>query len=514
MSYRLSRRSLLAAGSAAGALPLLASRAVASAPPTSGDHRLIAGTRTLEVNGRAARVFRLTNETGRPGLTLAPGERFRVALTNQLQDHTIIHWHGQLPPWTQDGFPWSQTPPLAPASSKNYDYAPISGTYWMHSHHGLQEQNLMTAPLIIQSAAESREDRQEVVLMLNDFSFRAPDELLAGLTGQSPAAIQAMAREVENVPPPAMGQPPITSSMGTMRAASGMGGAIASGQMGGMSMGGMSGMGMDVNDVSYDAFLANDHTLADPEIVRVGGRGRVRLRIINSASSSQFWIDLSSLTGRVVAVDGHAVHPVAGSRFPLAIAQRLDILIDLPGSGAFPILARLEGSRRRTGFVLATKGARITRIEQSGLDQMQPIDNSLEMRLSAAEPLTPRKPDLVHQFTLGGGMKPYSWSLNGEYWPRITPLMLVKGQRVEIELVNHTTMAHPMHLHGHAFQVIAVNGKSINGAVRDTVLVMPKMAVRIAFDADNPGRWPFHCHNLYHMMTGMMTEFRYQGISV
>ncbi|WP_264797757.1 multicopper oxidase family protein, partial [Acidocella aminolytica] len=228
-----------------------------------------------------------------------------------------------------------------------------------------------------------------------------------------------------------------------------------------------------------------------------------------------FWVDLGALAGHVVAVDGHPVYPVAGRRFPLAIAQRLDILVDLPNAGSFPILARLEGTRRRTGIVLATPGASIPRIEETGLDKMQPIDNSLETRLIARAPLPPRKPDLVHRMVLAGGMKPYSWSLNGEYWPHITPLMLQKGQRVEIEMVNHSTMAHPMHLHGHTFQVIAVNGRPIHGAVRDTVLVTPMMgSVRIAFDANNPGRWPLHCHNLYHMMTGMMTEVRYDSIRV
>jgi FtsP/CotA-like multicopper oxidase with cupredoxin domain len=103
--------------------------------------------------------------------------------------------------------------------------------------------------------------------------------------------------------------------------------------------------------------------------------------------------------------------------------------------------------------------------------------------------------------------------MNGESWPHVTPLMLEKGQRVEIDLVNQSMMAHPMHLHGHAFQVIAIDGQRIQGAVRDTVLVMPMSSVRIAFDANNPGRWAFHCHNLYHQATGMMTEFRYRGIA-
>jgi FtsP/CotA-like multicopper oxidase with cupredoxin domain len=195
------------------------------------------------------------------------------------------------------------------------------------------------------------------------------------------------------------------------------------------------------------------------------------------------------------------------------MAQRLDILIDLPRAGAFPILARLEGDSRQTGIVLATPGGHIPRIAD-GARAAPPVDQSLEARLMAVEPLVPRSADIVQTIVLGGGMKPYAWSMNGEYWPQVSPLMLTKGQRVEIDLVNRTMMAHPIHLHGHAFQVIAIDGEPIRGAVRDTVLVMPMGRVRIAFDADNPGRWPLHCHNLYHAITGMMTEFRYQGIVI
>jgi FtsP/CotA-like multicopper oxidase with cupredoxin domain len=277
------------------------------------------------------------------------------------------------------------------------------------------------------------------------------------------------------------------------------------------SMSASGAMHMDLNDVHYDAFLANDRTLADPEIMRVERGGRIRLRVINGASSSQFWIDLGALSGRVVATDGHPVQPVAGSRFPLAMAQRLDILIDLPASGAFPILARLEGSGRQTGIILAAAGAQIQRTTDSAA-AAPPVDNSLEGRLAALAPLPARKADLARTIYLDGGMKPYAWSMNGEYWPRATPLMLSKGQRIEVDLVNRSMMAHPIHLHGHAFQVVALDGKPIQGAVRDTVLVPPMGRVRIAFDADNPGRWAFHCHNLYHMVTGMMMEFRYQGI--
>src|SRR5712675_1403405 len=180
----LTRRQILASGAVmAGAIPLLSTTRAAAAPDTrSTTLRLTAGTRTLAVNGKPARVFGLIGPNGKPGITLAPGERFDVDLVNQAGTSTIAHWHGQLPPWKQDGFPWPQTPPIPAGDTRSYDYAPIAGTYWMHSHQGMQEQSLMTAPLIVRSAEDMHADRQEVVLMLHDFSFQTPDELLAGLT--------------------------------------------------------------------------------------------------------------------------------------------------------------------------------------------------------------------------------------------------------------------------------------------------------------------------------------------
>src|SRR6202171_3607313 len=182
MSKSFSRRRFLRTALAASVLPIFsdAARGVPPAPK-----RLVAGTRMLEVNGRPAKVFGITGPDGRPGIRLAAGERFRVDLANEAGTRTIIHWHGQLPPWTQDGFPWPQTPPIAAGDTHSYDYAPIPGTFWMHSHQGMQEQSLMTAPLIVRSAEDMRADRQEVVLLLHDFSFQTPAELLARLTKSS-----------------------------------------------------------------------------------------------------------------------------------------------------------------------------------------------------------------------------------------------------------------------------------------------------------------------------------------
>jgi FtsP/CotA-like multicopper oxidase with cupredoxin domain len=485
----LTRRQILASGVAMpGAIPFLQTPRATAAPEsrTAAKLRLTAGTRTLAVDGKPARVFGLVGPNGKPGITLSPGERFDVDLVNQADTSTIVHWHGQLPPWKQDGFPWAQTPPIPAGDTHSYDYAPITGTYWMHSHQDMQEQSLMSAPLIVRSAEDVRVDRQEVVLMLHDFSFRTPDELLAGLT-KSNGSQSAM-------PKSAMGD---NMNMG-------------SGSMAVLNMG--PDMAMDLNDIDYDAFLANDRTLADPEVIRTEPGGRVRLRLINAAASTQFWVDLGALSGTVVAVDGHPVRPVRGTRLPLAIAQRLDVLIDLPGNGVYPIFAQVEGKRARTGIVLAASGASVSRLATEAEENAPPVDLSLERRLEAVTPLAPRAPDVTHRVILAGAMAPYAWSLNGEYWPNVNPLMVGMGQRGAIEMLNHTMMPHPMHLHGHAFQVVAVNGAQIAGAVRDTVLVPPMGSVTIAFDADNPGRWAFHCHNLYHMMTGMLTEVRYPGI--
>ncbi len=493
MTMLLSRRRFLAASSATlalGAVPLRLRAADSPALPLAVD------TRVIEVNGKPATVFGIRRPDGGHGLTLAPGQRFRVDLTNRAGEDTIIHWHGQTPPWTQDGVADAARPLLAVGETRAYDFDPRPGTHWMHSHHGLQEQKLMAAPLVVRTAEDDAAGRQEVTILLHDFTFRDPAEVLAGLTGGG------MAHGMDH-------------------------GAMNHGTMdhGAMNHGGMdhgAGHGttpaapaaMDLNDVEYDAYLANDRTLSDPEVVRVERGGRVRLRLINGATSTAFWVDLGRLSGTVLAVDGSGVAPITGGRFPLTMGQRIDLAIDLPAEpGAFPILALREGDRARTGIVLATAGAAVRRVAERGDAVAPPVDLSLETRLSPLTPLVQRPADVRFTAELTGGMAPYVWSINGQVHGQHTPFRVSRGQRVEIDMVNPGMMAHPMHLHGHHFQVVAVNGAAWAGAVRDTVLVPAGGSVRIAFDADNPGRWPFHCHNLLHMAAGMMTEVVYDGVA-
>jgi len=267
----------------------------------------------------------------------------------------------------------------------------------------------------------------------------------------------------------------------------------------------------DLNDVKYDAFLANDRTLGDPEVVKVEPGGRVLLRIINSSSMSAFHVDLGPLDGELIAVDGFRIAPVVARRFPIAVAQRLDIRLAIPRApAAYPVLAVLEGDSRQTGVILQAGGGPIARIPDNASTASPALTLDLERRLRAAEPLKPRKADRVHTLNLTGEMAGYVWSINNVAWNKdVPPLPLAAGERVELIFVNKTPMPHPMHLHGHEFQVVEIDGKRFPGAVRDTVLVPPGRRVVVAFDANNPGLWALHCHLLYHLDAGMFTTLGY-----
>src|SRR5581483_341224 len=149
-----------------------------------------------------------------------------------------------------------------------------------------------------------------------------------------------------------------------------------------------------LNDVTYDAFLANDRTLEDPQVVAVEKGGRVRLRIINAGATTNYTIDLGQLNASLIAVDGHGVTPLAGRRFPIAVAQRLDILVELPDTGgSFPVLALQEGTTARSGVILASAGAQVAKLASKGTASGPVVGLELERKLRPLAPLAPRKVD-------------------------------------------------------------------------------------------------------------------------
>lgn len=433
----------------------------ASANPLT-PYNLSATTRGIEVNGRAATVFGLARPDGKFGLDLVAGDTAEVQLRNSLSAETLIHWHGITPALQFDGVPDMPMPLLKIGETRAYTLpAGKPGTHWMHAHT-LQEQNLLAAPLIVRGAEDLARDEQDIVVLLHDFSFTPAEELLAKL-----------------------------------KAGGGKGMHMSSGMM-----------GMDINDIEYDAYLANDRTLRDPQVTQVEKGGNVRLRIINGATATAFIIDTGALAGAVIAVDGQDIRPLKLQQFPLSMGQRVDFRFSIPKEGgAFPILASREGAMQQTGIVLATPGATVGKIVETASINAPSLTLETEMSLIASAPLVAKKVDRSFVVNLVGNMMAYEWGMESN-----APLKVKKGERVLVELRNRSMMTHPMHLHGHHFQIVDIDGQAVSGALRDTVIVPMMQSVTFAFDANNPGAdWAFHCHHLYHMASGMMSSIGYEA---
>ena len=419
------------------------------------------------MNGKEATVYAIEQKDGTLGVRVQKKEGFDVLLKNTMSIPTSIHWHGLILPNPQDGVAFVTQFPIYPELSYAYRF-PLtqSGTFWMHSHFGLQEQSLLSAPLIIYDADDPSLSDQEVILFLTDFSFQSPEEIYRNLRCK-----KNMGSMTHQMKPSA-----------------------------------------DLVEVDYDAFLINYRTAENPQIIKLDPGKRVRLRIINGASATNFFISLGDLTGEAIAVDGNRIKPFRGSLFELATAQRIDLIVEMPNDKNFyTILVQGEGTNKQAGIILATSdNALPPKLQIKANLKAGAFSNTQEKQLQALYPLKKKEVDKRVEIVLGGNMSEYIWTLNGQSWPEVTPIVVEKGQRVEIIFKNQTSMSHPMHLHGHVFQVKAIDGIAFEGAMRDTILVTPNSTVAIQFDADNPGVWPLHCHLLYHLEAGMFTVLRYK----
>jgi FtsP/CotA-like multicopper oxidase with cupredoxin domain len=464
----LSRRQVLALGFAA---------MVPFRPAIAASKTLTLTTRTLDVKGKAASVLGIE---GWKALDVGYGEQFAVRVQNNLAEDSLLHWHGLLPPSELDGVPMLSSPPIRPGESKDYSFLNLrTGTHWMHSHMGLQEQKLLAAPLIAREKGEHLIDEQEHVVLLHDFTFRDPAEILSELQagGGAHASHAGHAASSENT----------------------------------HANHGASTPQVMQNDIAYDAMLANDRTLDDPEIVKAEIGGRLRLRIINGAAATNFWVDLGELEGILIAVDGNAISPISARKFPLAVAQRADIRIELPrGAGTWPVMFQSEGANLRCGVIVQTGNAAIAKLSDQG-EPGEALDLTMEAQLETVISLPDNPVTRTEMLMLTGGGADYLWGLNGKSGMHDILFNVRQGDRIEVMMHNMTGMSHPMHLHGHYFKVVAVGNRRINGAVRDTVLVPVNETVTIQFDADNPGTWAFHCHHLYHMNAGMMGAIAYSN---
>jgi FtsP/CotA-like multicopper oxidase with cupredoxin domain len=463
----------------------------------------------LKILGKEQSVIAIEQADGTQGYSPEKADGFHIEVVNQLKVPTSVHWHGLVLPNLMDGVPFVTQNPIAPGKSFRYDF-PLkqSGTYWMHSHYGLQEQLYNSAPLIIWTAEERAKADRQVVVMLSDFSFTPPEQILKGLKGGMQTATKKQS--------------------------------LAGKKMKAMDSGKMSGFKGDSSpvelvaqkwddqsqrlvrtvlqapepdiDVKYDAVIANRRTLDDPEIISVNAGQSVLLRLIAASSNQNFYVDTGGLEAALLAVDGKAVQPIRGNFFQLGVAQRLDVKVTIPKEGgAYPILAQGEGTKLLGGVVLATKGASVPKLSRTASVSTAALDNTQENRLRALNPLSDRSLERTLPAALGGNMATYVWTINGAAYPNNDSLDIQNGKRVGIAFTNSTNMGHPMHLHGHDFQVVEIDGEKVSGALRDTLMVPPRSKITVAFDADNSGVWPLHCHLLYHLDTGMFTVLKYDG---
>jgi FtsP/CotA-like multicopper oxidase with cupredoxin domain len=422
---------------------------------------------------------------GKP-LRVSAGDRVKVAFSNRLPMATSVHWHGLAIRNDMDGVPGVTTPETKPGESFAFDFVvPDAGTHWFHPHHGLQMDRGLYAPFIVDDPAEPGAYDHEWIVVLDDWTDGvgpSPEDNLANL-----------------------------QSAGQSGAMGGMNG-MDMGGMGGMDMGGMNGTGMgggmgamDGGDVAYPLFLINGRAPSDPDALTAKPGQKVRLRIINAAADTVFTVALAGHDLLITHTDGYPVLPTAASSLRIGMGERYDAVVTLQ-DGVFPLVAEpvaKQGSARalvRTGSgAVPSAGFRPSELGGYALT----VDS---LRVAPGAALPARAADTVQNLMLSGSMSPYTWTINGATYDNAVPLTIRPGEAGRMRIRNHSMMSHPVHMHGHTFQLGHAGG---NGPRKDTVLVPPMGGVDVDLVADNPGKWMVHCHNAYHAEAGMMTRLDY-----
>ena len=550
---KLDRRAFLGGALGLGAAGLFPAWArsgsagmVPDMPTLSGDDiRLTIGRRDFSVGGRNGHAVTINGTLPAPLIRLREGQNVRIHVTNALGEDSSIHWHGILLPFQMDGVPGVSFPGIRPGETFVYEF-PVrqSGTYWYHSHSGLQEQLGHYGPLIFDPAEPDPVgyDREHV-LVLSDWSFLHPHEIVRRLKAEGGyfnrnhvTLAGRLAGDAEH-------------------------------QMSAADRAMFARMRMDPTDIldvngSTYTYLVNGH---GPEenwtgLFRPGER--VRLRIINAGAMSIFNVRIPGLPMTVVNADGQDVRPVEVDELRISAAETYDIVvrpiedraytfvaeaIDRSGMGRATLAPRLGMSapvpplRDRPLLTMRDMGmahdahggggapmdhdmrdeSRVSFPVGVGVDMIAPmpqdrtgdrgtgLENAphrvLTYRdLMALAPNRDRRPPTrTVEVHLTGNMERFMWSFDGRrFSENPEPIRFARDERVRIRLINDTMMAHPIHIHGHFFEL--VNGHRGHHPLKHTVDVLPGATVDLDMTADAPGDWAFHCHLLMHMHAGMM----------
>lgn len=412
-----------------------------------------------------------------PEIRVREGDTVRVVLENALPDPTTIHWHGLPVPHAMDGVPDLTQEAVAPGGTFVYEFpAAPSGTYWYHSHVRYQLDRGLVGPLIIEPSSESLAYDQEAVLLFDDWLL-APDDP----------------------------QPDPTA-----------GGGMMGGGMMGRGRGSMARDDAD-RDVRpqplYDRFTVNGVRGTDHPPIEVREGDRLRLRLINASASHVVPLRLPGHVLTITHCDGQPVEPLDTDVLRIGMGERYDVLVDMTRPGLWP-LESLDRGQRESGLRIPIRYRGTSRstfsVAPGGSARMSSYGELAGAAVAADLP----EPDRAFDLQLSGGMMrgPTIWTINGERYPDTEPLEVEAGERIRLRIFNMSMMSHPMHLHGHFFDVVAPNNRPASRPIRKDTLMVGHMQTHVVdFTADNPGaRWFFHCHNLYHQHGGMATEVRYR----
>lgn len=445
-----------------------------------------------------------------PLLRVRYGQTLRARYLNRTGGPSTIHWHGMVLPNDMDGVPDITQKAIPDGGEFVYTFRPDPpGLRWYHSHAGEQQVLGLFGAFLVEDPSEPRAD-VEALLVLHD----VPDmgSLRAAMAGKSTAPM--------DVPAGVGGMPAMHYTQGSA-SMKGMQGMSGMGDMSGMSgMSGMKGGSTMGDEVSYLSHCiggaAYPHTR--PLIVKVGQT--VRLRIVNASPTLTHYLRLAGHQLKITHSDGNPLpHPVAVDALQIGVGERYDAWFQVTRSGAWllqSLMADVHDRRQSVLIRTADAAEREPELPPASLEGAVLFNYLLA---GGAEPGALVDPTARHgpgnvrvDFTLGGS-KPgdWRWTIDGKTWPHTPKVQVRRGDRVLIRFHNRSDMDHPMHLHGHVFELVEQSGQRLQYPIRkDTSLVPANSTAAWEFVADAPpGRWVLHCHDQVHMMDGMMTEVDY-----
>jgi FtsP/CotA-like multicopper oxidase with cupredoxin domain len=468
----------------------------------------------------AGRTFRSwTYEGLLPGreVRVTAGDTLALTLANHLPKATTLHWHGVAVPNDMDGVPGVTQAPVKPGQTFDYRFTvPYPGTYWFHPHMGVQIDRGMYAPLIVDDPREPLEYDHEWIVMLDDW--------IDGVDGATPDGVLDQLRRGK----PAMGhgkrpEGPVEAGGGALAGTSfvewtddgkGPGRAPSPSPYGGKGprrlMSGATSrlLGGHAGDVAYPYYLINGRTADDPTQFRARPGDRIRLRVINAGAESAFRVALGGHRMTITHSDGYPVRPYRTDALVIGMGERYDVLITAK-SGVFPLVALAEGKRGRAMAVLRTGAGAVPEPSARPMElDRKVLASARRLRPDESVALSRRGYDRLLKIKLTGGMKEYDWGFDHKPYDPDTLHRVDRGERVRLVVINATDMWHPVHLHGHTYSLAGIDS---HGARKDTTIVLPHRKLVADFDADSPGLWMLHCHNVYHSESGMMTTLAYRG---